>query len=470
MTRKAVLLGLGIWLVYLALLAPSFYSWDGQGMLHVAISLVQHHSLTIPASLGVPGRNDQFYSMWYPLLSFLAIPFVYLGVVLSRLFHLPQPYTVEFCAVILSTVIAAGTAVATTLLTLRLGAPLRRAVFAGVVYAFSTIAITYSRNFYADPLLALFVTLGVFFVFRETDDWGAGVCCLLAILAKPTGFLLTVAFIAYFVAFRKKGVWRILIGGSAGAAVFLLWNYFCFGSPFKAGQPNFWTTSHISIAFLGLLFSPGVGLFVYCPVLLLALRRIESIRRQQLLILGLTLMFVCMHSLWGRWYASPWGPRFLFPIIPALCALAAVNSRIRIFAGLALLGLIIQLPTTFATPERYLELSLENGVTPTALVWNPVDAPVIRDWPNAFAQVKAASRTDVRTMRTYRPTAHTFDQARFFRIVPLWWWMLPVIGLSRWWGVLLSCLWLVTGAYLIRSACAEEQSSRPCGAAATASP
>lgn len=421
-------------------------------MLHVALSLVQRHSISVPADFGVPGRNGKFYSMWYPLLSFLAVPFVRIALFLSRSFRLPEPYMMSLCAVVLSTVIATGTAVATALLALRLGASLPRAVLAGVIYAFCTVAFTYARNFYADPLLALFVTLGLFFAFGNSENWGAGFCCLLAILAKPTGFLLTVALISYFLVFHKNGVWRIILGGAMGGAVFLLWNYLCFGDPLKVGQPNFWTLSHVPTAFFGLLLSPGVGLFVYCPVLLMALRRIEQIRRQQGLILGLALMFVCLYSFWDRWYASPWGPRFLLPVIPALCAIAVLRSRRRVVIGLALLGLVIQLPTIFATPERYLELSFDRGVSQTELIWSPVKSPLLGAWPSAVAQIKTASKTDVRPMRIYRATATTFNEARFFKIVPLWWWMLPVIGVSRWWGVLLSCFLVLAGVLLIRLA------------------
>lgn len=448
--RKMVLFGLGVWLVYLAFLNPSFFSWDGHGMLDVAISLVQRHSLSVPSGFGAPGRNGQFYSMWYPLLSFLAVPFVCLGLLLSGLFRLPEPYTVSLSAVVLSTVIAAGTAVATALLALRLGASHRRAVFAGVIYAFCTLAFTYARDFYADPLLALLVTLGLFFALSKTENWGAGICCLLAILAKPTGILLTAALAVYFLALRKKGLWRVIVGGGLGVVAFMLWDYLCFGSPFRVGQPNFWTVSHIVPAFVGLLVSPGVGLFVYCPLLFLALPRIESIHKEQRLILGLSLLFVCLHSFWGRWYASDWGPRFLLPVMPGLTALAVLRSRRKVIATLALVGFLIQIPTLFSTPDRYIEVSLASGVSQEQLIWSPLKSPVIGAWPSAIAQVKSAANAGVLSMRTYRPASTTISEARFLRIVPLWWWMLPIIGVSRWWGVLASCALLFFGLTLIR--------------------
>ena len=63
-------------LLYLAFLPPGIYSDDGNSMLAVAESIVAHHSLTVPAGLGIPGRGGEIYSAYYPLQSFLAAPFV----------------------------------------------------------------------------------------------------------------------------------------------------------------------------------------------------------------------------------------------------------------------------------------------------------------------------------------------------------------------------------------------------------
>lgn len=429
-------------------------------MLHVAISLVGQHNLSIPSDLGVPGRNGHSYSMWYPLLSFLAVPFVYLGRFLARLFRLPELYVIQFCAVLLSTIISAATAVVTTLLAMRLGATVRRAIAAGVIYAFCTIAVAYARNFYADPLLAFFVTLGLFFALDNNENWGVAVCCLFAILAKPTGALLTVAVIAYFLVLHKKGILRVVVAAAIGGALFLFWDYLCFGSPFKVGQPDYWTLSHAPIAFAGLLISPGVGLFIYCPVLLLAFRRTEGTQHSQNLILGITLMFICLHSCWGRWYASDWGPRFLLPIIPALCACAILTRRHKMLAALAVLGFIIQIPTLFTAPERYTELSIDRGISQMDLTWNPAEAKIIGAWSSGLSQIETAAKTDVRPMKTHRPTARQFDKARFFKIVLLWWWMLPVVGVSRWWGILVSCCLVFGGIYLIRSSLRMEFAAR----------
>jgi hypothetical protein len=74
--RLAWRLALGTGLIYLAFLPPGIYSIDGNSMLAVAESIVTRHNLTVPTGLGIPGRDGQTYSSWYPLQSLLSVPAV----------------------------------------------------------------------------------------------------------------------------------------------------------------------------------------------------------------------------------------------------------------------------------------------------------------------------------------------------------------------------------------------------------
>ncbi len=69
-------------------------------------------SQLIPA-FGTIGRDGKYYSMWYPLLSFIAVPFAALGIFASHHIHLPEAYVVGLAAIVLSTIIAAANAGAT---------------------------------------------------------------------------------------------------------------------------------------------------------------------------------------------------------------------------------------------------------------------------------------------------------------------------------------------------------------------
>jgi hypothetical protein len=75
----AIVVGLGTALFFLAFLSPVIYPVDGISMLAVAESIVTHGNTTVPRSLGAAGLGGLYYSRWYPLLSFLALPWWLLG-------------------------------------------------------------------------------------------------------------------------------------------------------------------------------------------------------------------------------------------------------------------------------------------------------------------------------------------------------------------------------------------------------
>src|SRR2546425_3895583 len=83
-------LGIGTGLIYLAFLAPGISNVDGLSMLNVAESLVINHNLSVPADIGMLGRDGNSYSKLYPLLSLLAVPLVAAGVALSHLLGVPS--------------------------------------------------------------------------------------------------------------------------------------------------------------------------------------------------------------------------------------------------------------------------------------------------------------------------------------------------------------------------------------------
>src|ERR1019366_8112515 len=105
--------------------------------------------------MGSIGRGGELYSNLYPLLSILALPLVGTGLALGHLLHLPPHYVAGVFALVLSSMLTAGSVYLTALLALRLGASPRGAVLSSLAFAFGTIAWIYSREFYAEPLLAL---------------------------------------------------------------------------------------------------------------------------------------------------------------------------------------------------------------------------------------------------------------------------------------------------------------------------
>jgi hypothetical protein len=243
-----LLLGAGLSLVYLAFLAPGIYSLDGNSMLAVAESLVEHRSVTVPAGLGIAGRGGIFYSSWYPLLSFLAVPLVAVGVAAARLLHLPAHFVAAVCALVLPALLSAAAAALVGLVALRLGSSERGAWLAAMSYALGTIALVYARTFFAEPLLA-FLTIGGIWLalaLSPRQIFGGAVCAALAVLAKPTGVILGPILSAYLLAKRRPVAMSFvpLCGSIVGLGLYGAYNAFRFGNPFVFGQPYDFIAGH----------------------------------------------------------------------------------------------------------------------------------------------------------------------------------------------------------------------------------
>jgi hypothetical protein len=460
--RLSLAMGVGIWLVYLAFLPPGMYSVDANSMLAVSESVVTNHSLTVPADLGAPGRDGRIYSTWYPLLSILAVPFAYAGLAISRITGLPFHYLAAVFALVLPAALTAASASIVALLSLRMGGSWRGAWLASLSYALSTVALVYARTFFADPLLAFLTILALYLALGRTRPEILGAACLaaLAILAKPTGIVVGPILSAYLLAKRLSWRQSVLpfIGTVLGFGLFAIYNDMRFGSPLNFGKA--WTLFRlgaIPFGVLGLLASPGWGLIWYCPAVVLAVWGFRKASRaylvEALAIVAIFLAYLLLNS-YELWYAGwAWGPRYLLPAIPGLCALTGLlEGRLRkLLVYVSLIGFLINAPTLFSFYERYYAEMKEQGVQlyPT-LAWSPRLAPFLHGWPAAIRQVRDASRTDVKEIFAQRGApSQTIEESRALRIVALWWWVLPVAHVPRLAGLLVAILLFVLGCVVI---------------------
>jgi Dolichyl-phosphate-mannose-protein mannosyltransferase len=469
--RQALAIGLGATLIYLAFLAPDIYSIDGRSMLAVAESLVARHSTAIVSPLlGMTGRGGAIYSTWYPLLSFLAVPFVAAGMLAAHALHLPAHYVDAACAQLLSALISGATLAFVWGIAREIGASARGAWLAAVSYGFATIALVYARTFYAEPLLSFLTAAALYFAIagsarasrRPIWLWALWLCAIfsaLAILAKPTGIVVGPVLAAYLFAKRRPAVEAALpaLGAFAGLALYGLYNFAHFGNPLTFGPAYQFSLANIPAGFAGLLASPGHGLIWYCPPAILAIfamcRAMKSARYEALAIAGIFLGFLLLHSLWKEWGAGwSWGPRYLLPALPGAMALTGLLEKkwAKALAALAVAGFLVNAPNLVSNYERYLAEANEAGISEQALRWSPAAAPLVHAWGAAARQIRDARSQDVRAMfhESVNP-ATTIATSRALRIVDVWWWMLPAAGIPRWWGALVALLMILAGAHLL---------------------
>jgi hypothetical protein len=475
--RLAFSISLGFALFFLAFLPPGIYSIDGNSMLAVAESLVTNHDVSVPPGLGSVGADGRTYSNWYPLLSLLCLPLVAAARLCIHFVHLPFHYLAAVFAMLVQVPLTAATAGLVALLSLQLGATQRGAWLAAISFSLSTIALVYVRTFFAEPLLAFLFALGIYTAFRLTPR--AILVCTsltaLAVLAKPTGILIGPILSAYLLA-KHVPRWRALLpfaGSLCGFLLYAVYNQLRFHNPLQFGQPWMFSLSSLPSGLLGLLASPGWGLVWYCPPLLLAVIGFRLALRSKFweasTIGGIFAAFILLHSFYTNWPAGwGWGPRYLVPVIPGLCALTGLltGKARKALIVLSLAGFLINAPTLFGFYERYFAELQERNITPDATIaWSLPLAPFLHGWPAAVRQAQDASQHDVRDLFAQRgDPSQRIGDSRALRVVALWWWVLPIARIPRWIGFFVSVILVGAGLLvLIRSAprrCLEQTSSQ----------
>ncbi|MGH9616313.1 MAG: hypothetical protein ACRD28_06180 [Acidobacteriaceae bacterium] len=137
------------------------------------------------------------------------------------------------------------------------------------------------------------------------------------------------------------------------------------------------------------------------------------------------------------------------PVVPALIALSALTKHRKIWLILAMAGFFMQIPTLIGYPELYQQQLREQGIPQGGDAWKPALSPIVKMWPIALQQIRDARHEDLNTFRVYRPHSTTLADARNFRIVPLWWWMLPLVHTPRFVGEAISIVLVILGTGLI---------------------
>jgi hypothetical protein len=218
------------------------------------------------------------------------------------------------------------------------------------------------------------------------------------------------------------------------------------------------------IALAGMLTCPGTGLVWYCPAVVAAAAAPRAIfkRWEGALILAVAAAYLAEHALWissdEPW---SWGPRLLLPAVPGLMALTALLERRRrwLLVALTVAGFVVNAPTLISFYERYYQEAEAAHISTAARIWNFRYAPMFRIWGAAWRESADAYRNAGQVgafvhQAGTAPLAESVESSRTLKIVNLWWWMLPALGIPRAAGAAVSSALLVCGLWLIARALA----------------
>lgn len=214
-----------------------------------------------------------------------------------------------------------------------------------VLYA-GTLMLPFSTMLWAHTTAAAFavMALACFMMPGRRAAFLTGLFIGLAVLtdygAAPLALTLVVA--AWFDGSRRERLQALCLGGLGPLAVFALYHWALFGSPIRLASsyssPDmvdesrvFGLLGHVNVrALWGLTFSTVRGLFVFMPVLALALYGVRHVRQSDhrrlwwLALANMLLAFLLNATFNGWWGGASAGPRYQIIVLPFYVLLLAL--------------------------------------------------------------------------------------------------------------------------------------------------
>jgi hypothetical protein len=344
---------LALFSVYLLTYSPRFHSSDGLAMFATAESLVRRGEWDadqirwMGLGQGILGIDGHLYIRKGVGVSLLALPLVWLGLIVP--IWGSATTTLLFNAVVTA---------ATSVLLLRhlqvLGYDNQVALVAGLVFGLATPAWPYAKTFFSDPLATLCLVAAALALLhfrkagRTVNVFWAGLALAVAVAARYANAVMIPLFALLLIKYQivdlrtdqpsnrptsqpanHKSPFSILkawIAFGAPLAITAIaigfYNLARYGDPLNTGYLPEESFSGIWWrGIFGLLVSPGRGLFLYAPVLLIALLGAPAFfrrhRAEATLAWAIILTHLLLYGKWFMWHGGyAWGPRFMVPTLP----------------------------------------------------------------------------------------------------------------------------------------------------------
>ncbi|HEX2324538.1 MAG TPA: phospholipid carrier-dependent glycosyltransferase, partial [Chloroflexota bacterium] len=342
--RCLLLLTLLLLCVYLLTMSGRVISGDGETMYLTTRALVTEGSLAIvPRPESAEGRDGRWYSKYGLGQTAVQLPFFVAGHAIGKALGAPDDRAARFAVGMANSVVSAALAGLFWLTLRALGSGRGAATAATLVFGLATLAWPYARADFAEPLQAFSVLLAFYALIRwrrrPGPGWAtlAGLAAGLALLTKAASAVLLLPLGAYFLyalwQWRHAGLRALLRDALAAGIPFALCalaqaglNLARFGSVTEFGygdEPRTGFVTPLATGISYLLLSPGKGLFLFAPPVLLGLAGLLLLGRRYPLEAGTAfLLFLAQLLYFGRWWAWhgdwSWGPRYLVVTVPLL--------------------------------------------------------------------------------------------------------------------------------------------------------
>jgi hypothetical protein len=391
----------------------TFYTSDEGGIFNTAHALLSQGNLALPGPYenAHPGRDGRYYAC-REILPTLAVLPCYVGGAVTDAAARPGPspvapqdgqwlvyqrdafnsnWPIFLTVTLLGPLLAAAALVFLHRFARIEGASRSDALWLTLAAGWATPLAFYAKTIFPQVFEAALLMLAFVYA-RQWRQSGAAMDGFRLGLANGLGLMTRAAFAPvtlWFLGFlllagpasrgqRCRAVVLYLLPLALGAAGTGYVNWLRWGAPLDFGYHHPYETFSTPLlqGLYGLLLSPGKGLLVYAPVLLVPLVFGRTLWRrgpaEVVLVLGITATYLVTYSRWYDWFGGlAWGPRFLVPLIaPWMALLGRALSGSRAGEARALLlalipvGLAVQWVGVSVWPH-WLNIRYTDAFSPT---------------------------------------------------------------------------------------------------------
>jgi hypothetical protein len=330
---------------YLYTAKGAIYLGDGLVNFQTVRSLVERQSLAVDCAMNSKytqtSQDGQCYSKYDLGLAVASLPLY----CLARPFSGPAPAhpdALSLGKLFISTfnqLVTAATCAVLYLTALQLSDSRGQALTLAFAFGLFTLAWPYSSTYFAQPLVGLLLLVAFLILCRRRSPScrpyaAAGLALAYASFTRLDSVVLAAVIGVYaWHRLRRHGISRrrgtlcmaCLLSPTVLAVIaHVMLNHVRSGNAWQLGYPGEGWTTPILTGLYGLLFSPGRGIVLYSPLVILAILGLPKLRKrgcgaEAALIGALIIAQLAIYAPWHAWEGGwSWGPRFLVSTQPLL--------------------------------------------------------------------------------------------------------------------------------------------------------
>ena len=336
-----------------------------------------------PFTRAVPGGRVSIYPLAPALL---AAPFFF---IFGRFFDL-DPFALPIAGKLWAALLSSG-AIGILAGSFARRAPPGRALVSALLLGLGTSMYSTAQALWQHPSVLLFMAIALRALEgiealeghrRLRPAMIAAFCLSLAAASRPAVIPMCAVLFVFLLSRTLSDAPRLLLAAAVPALLVSAYNLHFFGAPWRFGQAvggRFLSAFPESLA--GLLMSPGRGLLVFTPIVLVALVGLLSHIKRSMLARALAaaaLTHLLFMSTWNEWHGGEsFGPRLLTDLLPALFfflpeGLVACGSA---GVALGLVSVMVQLLGGWTYDYRWERLH-QRGQDFNAALWTWRDSPI----------------------------------------------------------------------------------------------